>query len=380
MSRAELARELGLSAAAVTQIARRLQETGMVSDVAQAPSTGGRPGQLIGLVGSAGRALGVKVAVDHLAVVNVSLDGRLLSSTTQPFDAAGPDVLHRLSSALEPRLTDGAEDMPPLIGIGVAVPGTVTEPDTGSVDADVLGWNELPVGRFLRGAFGLPAVVENDVNALAVAEVLYGRGRESDSFLVLTIGRGIGLGIVTDGSVYRGSRGGAGEFGHFPVIADGPECGCGRRGCLEALIGEPALVRTARERGVLGPRQGLSTLAKAADAADPAAGAVFAEAGTRLGFTFAGLANVLNPELIIIAGEGSRYWSHWQQAFKATFAEHAMSHEQVRIVVDNWDDTNWAQGAAALVLAAPFDLDGITGQQTDLVMARLQAGAREAVS
>src|SRR5690349_15325529 len=103
-SRADIARELGLSGAAVTQIVKKLQDRGMVRETAQAPSTGGRPGQLVGLVGSAGRALGVKVAADHVAVVNVSLDGTLLSSTSETFDAADPAVLTNLAKVIERHL------------------------------------------------------------------------------------------------------------------------------------------------------------------------------------------------------------------------------------------------------------------------------------
>ena len=217
---------------------------------------------LIGLVGSAGRAIGVKVAADHLALVNARLDGQMLTSRTVPFDAEAADALPRLAEALTAYAVPDPE-LPPLLGVGVAVPGVVRSPDTGTVTADVLRWRQLPVGRHLRGVLGLPVVVENDVNALAVAEVLYGHGREVSDFLVLTIGRGIGMGLVTDGSIYRGGRGGAGEFGHVPIDPDGPTCECGRRGCLEALIGETALVRAARERDVLGSGQGLSALAEA---------------------------------------------------------------------------------------------------------------------
>ncbi|MER7275119.1 ROK family transcriptional regulator [Dactylosporangium sp. NPDC000244] len=382
-SRADIARELGLSPAAVSQIMRRLLEQGLVEEVAQAPSSGGRPGSLIGLVGSAGRALGVKVAADHLVVVNVRLDGQLLSSATMAFDAMAPDALPRLAAELTPH-TVPDPGLPPLLGVGVAVPGVVQRPDKGLVDADVLQWQQLPVGRHLRGVLGLPVVVENDVNALAVAEVLYGHGREVDDFLVLTIGRGIGLSIVADRTVYRGSRGGAGEFGHVPLGLDfdddGPRCQCGRHGCLEAWIGEPALERTARERSVLGPRQGFGALVAAADRGDAPATGILAEAGRLLGRAVAGAANILDPDRIVIAGEGVAHWIHWDAAFRAEFARRQVRRaDGITLVVDTWDDSNWAQGAAALVLAAPFDLDGFGGEQANLVVARLHGRGDGAV-
>jgi predicted NBD/HSP70 family sugar kinase len=378
-SRAELARELNLSPAAVTQVVRRLLDRGMVQHLAQGPSTGGRPGQLIGLVGSAGRALGVKVAADHLAVVTARLDGQMLATETVPFDAAAGDALPRLAGVLAERITAAPGELPPLLGVGVAVPGIVRRPELGTVDADVLGWRQLPVGRHLRGALGLPVVVENDVNALAVAEVLYGHGREVRDFLVLTVGRGIGLSIVTDGGVYRGGEGGAGEFGHFPIDEDGPVCGCGRRGCLEARLGEAGLVAWARERGVLGPRQRFGALVRAADAGDAAAVALFADAGRLLGRAVAGVANVLDPDRIVVLGEGTAHWIHWDAAFRAEFSRRQIRRRgETTVVVDSWDDGSWALGAAALVLAAPFDLDGFGGDQADLVVARLHGETGEA--
>jgi predicted NBD/HSP70 family sugar kinase len=374
-SRADIARELGLSPAAVSQIMRRLLEQRMVEEVAQAPSSGGRPGSLIGLVGSAGRALGVKVAADHLVVVNVRLDGQMLSSKTMAFEAMAPDALPRLAAELVPH-TAPNPDLPPLLGVGVAVPGVVHRPDKGTVDADVLQWRQLPVGRYLRGVLGLPVVVENDVNALAVAEVLYGHGREVDDFLVLTIGRGIGMSIVTDRTIYRGGRGGAGEFGHVPMEDEGPLCQCGRHGCLEAWLGEPALERTARERGVVGPRQGFNALVGAADRGDRAACEILADAGRLLGRAVAGAANMLDPDRIVIAGEGIAHWIHWDAAFRAEFARRQVRRgDGIVVVVDTWDDSSWAQGAAALVLAAPFDLDGFGGEQANLVVARLHGKA-----
>ncbi|MEV4517517.1 ROK family transcriptional regulator [Dactylosporangium sp. NPDC049525] len=377
-SRADIARELGLSPTAVSQIMRRLLEQRMVEEVAQAPSSGGRPGSLIGLVGGAGRALGVKVAADHLVIVNVRLDGQMLSSTTLAFDAMAPDALTKLAAELATH-THSDPGLPKLLGVGVAVPGVVPRPDKGTVDADVLQWRRLPVGRHLRGVLGLPVVVENDVNALAVAEVLYGHGREADDFLVLTIGRGIGMGIVADRSVYRGGKGGAGEFGHVPMDDEGPLCQCGRYGCLEAWLGEPALERIGRERGVIGPRQAFAALVTAADRGDGRAVAIFADAGRLLGRAVAGAANMFDPDRIVLSGEGVANWIHWDAAFRAEFARRQVrGGDGIAVVLHTWDDSSWAQGAAALVLAAPFDLDGFGGEQANLVVARLHGSVEGA--
>lgn len=376
MSRADVARELDISPPTVTQVVRRLLEQAMVEELEQAPSRGGRRGQLIGLVATAARAVGLKVAADHVAIVEARLDGSVLASHTLAFDAMAPDAPGRLASVLRPFLEEQADI--PLLGLGVGVPGVVDSPDSGRVEAPVLGWNDVPLGRHLHGALGLPVLVENDVKALAVAEQLFGRGRRHKDFLVVTIGSGVGMGIVANGSVYRGSRGGAGEFGHFPVDPQGPLCACGNRGCLEAIIGSTGLVRSAQAEGVLRAGQGIERLQELADRGNPKAAAIYAQAAGLLARAVAALVTVLDPEVVIVLGEGACAWQHWDAAFRAGLVGAIPSPmSQTPIEVEPWDDSAWAQGAAAIVLATPLDLAGLAGRQTDLVLARFHGQSLE---
>ncbi|WP_343948282.1 ROK family transcriptional regulator, partial [Nonomuraea longicatena] len=260
LSRTEIARELDLSPATVTQLTRELMGHGMLEELDLRPSRGGRPAQRLGLVGSAGRALGVKVTADHLVIVDVRLDGRVLGSWELPYDPAPVGSLDALADAVA-SVVAAAEAGPPLLGVGVGVPGSVEDQAVGTVNAPTLGWQAMPVGERLRRRLDLPVLVENDVNALAAAERLYGSGRTHRDFLVLTIGRGVGAAIVADGRVYRGARGGAGEFGHFPVAEGGPVCGCGSTGCLEALVGAAGLLARSGAANV-------EALGRAADTGD----------------------------------------------------------------------------------------------------------------
>lgn len=484
LSRTDIARVLGVSPATVTQIVKDLLARGLVAEVEHRPSRGGRPAVLLGLVGSAGRALGAKVAADHVAVVDVRLDGQVRQSWEWPFDAMAADAPDRLVDLLRPLLetsgtlphggnaassaensaasagtavvgatsatggaspggavdatsatgaasssgaidptsatgaaspggaidatsaTDAAisiagaasagstasaatiaggaipnetetptsapDDAAPILGVGIGVPGAVDDQETGAVDAPTLGWQHLPLGARLREALPVPVLVENDVNALAVAERLYGRGREHRNFLVVTIGRGVGAGLVVDGAVYRGTNGGAGEFGHFPVRAGGPACSCGNTGCLEAAVGQEALLRAARRAGLTKNTATLTDLQQLADAGSNTVKAIFADAGEQLGRGVAGLINVMDPEIVIVLGEGTRAWEHWRPGFEPSLRAHLMpSRRGVPVVVESWDDTSWALGAAALVLATPYDAAGATGGQGELVRARL---------
>ncbi|GAA1007437.1 sugar kinase [Acrocarpospora pleiomorpha] len=371
LSRTEIARQLDLSPATVTQLTRELMGHGMLEELELEPSRGGRPAQKLGLIGSAGRALGVKVTTDHLVIVDVRLDGEVLGAWERPVDTTSPRALDDLVDAVADAVSRTAAD-PPLLGIGVGVPGSVEDQAIGTVNAPTLGWQATPVGDRLRRRLDLPVLVENDVNALAAAERLYGRGRTHRDFLVLTIGRGVGAAIVTDGRVYRGARGGAGEFGHVPMLAAGPVCGCGNQGCLESLVGAAGLVGAARTRMELPEDAGVADVGRAAAGGDAAAQAVFAEAGAVLGRAAAGLINVVDPEVVVVLGEGTADWAYWQVGFDPAIRAHLYpGRRDISVEVESWDDTSWAQGAAALVLATPFDAAGAAGEQGRLVRARL---------
>jgi predicted NBD/HSP70 family sugar kinase len=373
-SRVHISRELGLSAATVTQVTKDLIARGIVEELESVPSKGGRPARLLGLAQRGGVAVGAKVTADHVAIVTVELDGSVRSSTAKPYDPHAAGAVEMLGRILGEEVA-GLDEQ--LLGVGVGVPGSVDTQASGIVDAPTLSWLAAPVGPTLRAALGTPVLVDNDVNTLAAAERLYGIGREHSSYLVVTIGRGIGCGIVVDGAIYRGAAGGAGEIGHIPVTPDGPVCGCGATGCLEAHIGAAALVRNARTTKAIGPRGTLDGLLRAATK-DPRARAVYADAGELLGRVLAGVIHTVDPEVVVLMGEGVDAWEYWEAGFEPSFRRCLLpARRGLPIVVEPWSEDQWARGAASLVLASSFDSSGNTGDQGRLVRARLGTrGAR----
>lgn len=372
IARVEIARRLALSPAAVTDITRVLVDEGLVKQVDQGRSSGGRPPILLGLVGSAAQAIGVKIAPDHLAVVRVSLDGEVLAHRTEPFAAQEADAVDRLTDRLRQSIGEADRQHGPLMGIGLGVPGIVDA--AGSVEAPGVGWAGLSLGPPLRAKLRVPVLIDNDVNTLAVAERLYGRGRGVDHFITVTIGSGVGLGIVVAGELYRGARGGAGEFGHLPIVDDGPSCSCGNHGCLEAFVADPALAREAVASGVVSSAtpDPVAALRRSADAGNRDALAIYARAGAVLGRAVGGLVNVLSPQVILVSGEGTRAWPHLAWAFEDAMREAVFPPlRDVQVEVDPWDDAQWARGAAALVLRATFAAPLYERQLEDAVRERL---------
>ncbi|CAI9394478.1 ROK family transcriptional regulator [Microbacterium sp. T2.11-28] len=370
-SRADLARALEVSPALVTQLTRDLLADGLIEEQ-EAASSGGRPARLLGLVSHDLAAIGVKVAPDHVAFVEVGIDGVVRRADVQPFDAVSPLAASHLIDTVRRFIEQSGSAR--VLGIGVGLPGTVAQQGIGVVDSTQLGWVQVPLGEQLRRALHLPVVVENNVNALSAAEQLFGQGRRFRNVLVVTVGNGVGAGLIADGVIVRGRSGGAGDFGHVPVREDGPLCQCGNRGCLEAIIGQGALVNDARSIRLIDPDEGVDELRSLADAGNAEAREIFAHAGHQLGRAMAGAVNLLDPEVVVLLGEGVQAWSHWQDAFDAALRSALVPGKRgVTVEVERWDDDRWAQGAAALVLATPFDAQGVAGDQGRLVRERLVA-------
>jgi predicted NBD/HSP70 family sugar kinase len=374
-SRADLARSLGVSPALMTQLTKDLLNEGLISELEYSPSRGGRPARLLGLVVDAGGAIGVKVVADHITVVEVGITGTVLRSATEPFDASTMTAVETLIGLL--RIFINSSVSTRLLGIGVAIPGNIDEQSVGTVESTQLGWSRLPLGARLREAFDLPVLVDNNVNALAAAEALYGQAKGHANALVVTIGTGVGAGIIADGVVFRGHSGVAGEIGHIPTIENGPLCQCGGHGCLEAVIGQQALVDQARKRGVLTGSETLGVLRDRADSGDPDAQKIFAEAGHLLGRALAGVVNTLDPEVVIILGEGAESWQHWMYGFEPALRSCLVPAKRgIPVAVESWQDDRWAQGAACLVLTTPFDEQGLSGDQGQWIRRRLAKSAQ----
>jgi predicted NBD/HSP70 family sugar kinase len=360
IARTQIARRLGLSPATVTAVTRELLDRGIVRVAERAPSRRGRPALLLEVVGGAAAAFGIKLAPDHVVGVRVDLEAEVQARFEESFDATEPGAPERLADVLA-RWLDGTGSTTPLLGLGVGVSGVVDSAE-GRIDSPMLGWRNVPLAELLRERLRLPVLVDNDVNTLAIAERLYGRGRESDNFVTVTIGRGVGLGIVAGGDIYRGFRGGAGELGHTTAVVDGATCRCGKRGCLETVVGDPALVAEGRRCNLLGPDDGIEQLRRLADEGNRPARHLFADAGAALGRAVADVSNLLSPQLVLVSGEGTQAWQHLASAFEASFRANLFAPlDGIVVEVDPWDDAKWAVGAATLVLrasfAAPLDED-----------------------
>jgi predicted NBD/HSP70 family sugar kinase len=255
-------------------------------------------------------------------------------------------------------LRDAAVPASKVLGVGVGLSGIIDSRAGVCRFSHLLQWRDVELAEPLRRRMGLPVWVENDVNTLAVAEKWAGDAHAARDFITLSVGRGIGLGIVIDRSLYRGAHGAGGEFGHMIVEPSGPKCECGRFGCLEALVGEGALRRRVSERkGYDVSREELLLLV---DMADTPTIDVIENAGRKLGLAVANVVTLLNPELLIICGEGTALGAAFIEPIVNAVRDQTFADlgRHLEIKVQSWGDEAWAVGAATLVLRESFNLPG----------------------
>jgi predicted NBD/HSP70 family sugar kinase len=356
LSRAEIAERLDLSPATLTASTRRLLAEGLIVEGDPRSTTQtGRPSIPLALVPESVHVIGVQVAHEHVTGVLTRLDAKIVHSFRRDFDPAAPDAVTMLSTLIRTEIAEAERRGLRLAGLGVAVPGVV-DPETGTLRMSVrLGWTGMPLAAKLRQALRLPVFVDNDISAVTAAERLYGPGADCADFLLLAIGQGIGLGMVLDGAPYRGAAGAAGEFGHLPVLPDGPVCSCGNRGCLETQVSTESLLRRAEEQGILAAGAELEDLRAAADRGDRAALTLLAQAGELLGRSLAGTVNLLGPERVVLIGEIVPLWPHLAAAFRQALGRHLLPGvRDIAVDVRPWDDQLIAAGAARVVLGAPL--------------------------
>ena len=373
VSRAQLARDLGLSGPTLTQATKYLFDRGLICEVKQSPSTGGRPATLLGLVANAGQVLGVKLTENHAVGVCVNLHSEIMWSFEEPFSSRGEAAVKELIAILKKQ---SKKIKGQLLGIGIGIPGVVSPIDSGTADSAMLGWDKINVGREISQSLNTPVLLENDVNTLAVTESLYGHGRDVSNFITITLGRGIGMGIVIHGELFSGSYG-AGELGHVHAVANGLTCECGKHGCLETVASSPAIHNAAVAAGYISNSASMTELWNLARKEKQIANELFNRPAELLGIALANVINVFGPELIFISGEGVEGWDLWEKPFKDALNSHVVSTmNKYDIEVDPWDDTKWALGATAIVLQASLSRSPRTNASFTEVKNRLRIAAK----
>ncbi len=308
-----------------------------------------------------GHALGIDVGGTKIAALRVARDGSILARDTAPTPAEDQEATIAAVVSVARGLL-----APNVVAVGVGAAGMVDSSSGALRYAPNLAWREVPVAVRVSEALGLPCRVDNDANVAAWGEYRFGAGRGTQHMLLVTVGTGIGGGIVAGGRLFRGAHGFAAEIGHIIVEPNGPVCGCGNRGCWEQVAAGRAIDRRGRVAAREFPHSLVGKLAggdpekvtgrvvtEAAERGDDVARSILVEVGRRLGEGIAGLVNVLDPEVVVVGGGAIEAGDFLLEPARAAFRETVEAPEhrpEVPIVAAELGNDAGAVGAGALAL------------------------------
>jgi predicted NBD/HSP70 family sugar kinase len=345
ISRGDLGRRLRLSPASLTRLSRPFFDRGLFVEMSDDPHNGvGRPTRPIDVRMDGRRFVGVKLTGENAFGVLTDL------RTTELASARRSIPVHEVTAVVA-QLVDlvrelaGSDD---IAAVGVSVGGNVSDSRV-VTRAPFLGWRDVDLASALEAILGIPVLVENDVAALAAAEQWFGAGRNTGSFAVLTVGVGVGYGLVVNDQVIRTPNSGLGLGGHVSLDSDGPECEDGHPGCSNAMLTESG-IETEVGR-MLGRVVGYPEVLALAGAGDPSALTVLRASGRALGRLIALISNLAMVDTVVLSGEGMGLWHVVSQEIITT-ARSGRGQEAtpLQISVDDGGTSSWARGAAAVAI------------------------------
>ncbi|WP_442970892.1 ROK family protein [Rhodococcus sp. Leaf278] len=352
-TRAELGRITGLSRSAVASRVAALAGLGLIIETEDTQSTGGRPPARLSFDVDAGVVLAAAIGRSRSQLGVFTLGGEFLAGDTvdQEIGIGPNELMPQITKRLQALLDESHRTEHRILGVGLSIPGTADTARGCSLDSPIMhGWDGVPLAPYFADTTSAPVFLDNDANAMVLAERRDNRDRFQNALLVKA-STGLGAGIVAGGALQRGSLGAAGEFGHTKTAAAaGVACRCGDSGCLEAIAGGWALVRALNEQGrEVGHIRGVVDLAVSGD---PEARRLIRDSGRHIGETLAGAVNLLNPEVLIVGGDMANAYDIFVAGLRETVYGNAtaLATKALTIQATTHGDLSGVIGSAALVL------------------------------
>ncbi len=313
------------------------------------------------------KRIGIDVGGTNVKIALVDGEGKIIYSNSVPtYAQMGYEyTVNNIKQAIRDLMKETNTDAKEIEGIGFDFPGQV-DYKTGVVKLapNIPGWVNVPIAQMIEEEFNIPTRIDNDVRCAALGELKFGAGKGCENFVCITVGTGIGSGLVINGQLVRGAANAAGEIGHIKLqMHGGPICGCGDTGCLEAFASGPSIVAMAQEylkggkstkfREMAGADGEITPyiVAKAAEAGDPVAKRIFEIVGTYIGMGLVSVINLLNPEKVIIGGGVAAAGDLLLAPIRKTVKERAMvvAGNSVEIVPAQLGNSAGVIGASMLV-------------------------------
>jgi len=370
ISRTKIAELTELSLSTVSNIVASLIEKGLVQETGEDKSKGGRKPIMLELNPRIGLAIGIKIGLDGIVAALVNLKGTVLYQISRsiPPKKDKKNVIKSVVEVIRNLVKEARIDFGHVIGCGIGVSGLVDSSCGALIYSAILGWKNIQFKKLLEKEFNIPVFVDKDVNALALGERRYGAARGINNFVCITIGTGIGAGIILNGEIYHGNSGGAGELGHTIIDKNGPLCYCGKHGCLETFSSESFIIKEAKKALIKGGKTliknllnnndldnlSVSTIIEAAYKGDTIAKNIFEQAGKNLGIGISNFINIVDPEMILMEGRGMEAGEFILRPMQKAIKENSLLKKDIKIFSSRLGKKGWVIGAAELVLKEIF--------------------------
>ena len=380
LTKADLVDQTDYSRTKITSCIDSLVNKKIIKTNGQGDYTGGRRSKTFTFNGELGLVAGVDIGATSIDVILADFSRNVIARYGEPaIIREGPNViLKRVRDILTQLINDHGLQPEKLTGIGIGLPGPVDFSKGTVLSPPIMpGWDRFPIIPTLQKSFTLAnIVVDNDVNLMALGEITQGAGKGARNLIFLKIGTGIGAGIISDGKIYRGAKGCAGDVGHICVDKNGPICSCGNAGCLEAVAAGPAIAERGRIEAVSGSssilkkyydRNGGKILAEnvgdAAREGDPAAIEIIRSSGEIIGDVLAGLVNFYNPEMIIIGGGVSNIGNLLLSSIRQGVLNRSLplATRDLQIMFSSIGPEAGVYGALSLAIQHMFHVEGVNG-------------------
>lgn len=300
ISRASIAQVTGLNKGTVSSLVSELIEEDFIQESGTGESSGGRRPVMLLLNDKAGFTISIDLGVKKILGALTDLSGNRIIEREIPITDSSLEIVTDILYDLIDQLKENAPlSRYGIVGIGIAVPGVVTT-EGEILLAPNLGWKKVQLKKMLSDRYQLPIIVENEANAGAYGEFMYGAGQHSQELIYISASIGIGVGLILDGKLYKGLRGFSGEFGHMTIEKDGRACRCGNRGCWELYASEKALLELAKNDGL--SVDSIAEIIKKAGEQNGVAIKALGQVGDYLGVGITNIIHIFNPEQVIIGG------------------------------------------------------------------------------
>ncbi|CAM4126181.1 ROK family transcriptional regulator [Lederbergia lenta] len=334
ISRADIAQQSGLNKGTVSSLVAELIKEQLILETGPGESSGGRRPVMLTFNQSAGSAIGIDLGVNYIRGIITDLQGNILNQKQQSYTSSSIEqTLDHVKANISHLISEAPSTPYGIVGIGIGAPGIVDE-NNDVLLAPNLGWKNSSFKKEIESDFNIPVIIENEANAGAYGEKMFGLAKDVNDLVYISAGTGIGTGIIFNGQLYKGSYGFSGEFGHMTMNMNGDRCRCGNIGCWELYASEQFLIKRALELNLIeGEEDCVIQVTEKAEASDSKAISLLDDIAAHLGMGIVSIVHALNPKKIIVGNilSGAKKWI--ERPVQDYVKKHAMASLQGEVSI-----------------------------------------------